>query len=68
MKIPAIVVADRPFSEPQGCVHYFCCTGCRSQSPHHDPYSEDIELAPAFVASDIECETCGRAVSRNADL
>jgi hypothetical protein len=68
MKVPVIVEVDRPFSEPQGTLHYFCCVGCRSQSPHHDPHCQETELAPASVEAGTGCEICGRDVHRNANL
>lgn len=43
--------------EATGTVHYFCCGGCRSQSPHKWPdtsnYGLDAEAIPGTV-----CELC----------
>lgn len=44
-------------------VHFFCCVGCRSQSPYKDPdRNNEGENHPDHVADGTRCETCHRDV------
>lgn len=46
-------------------VHFFCCTGCRSQSPHKLPDASNYGDNPADVVPEgTQCETCGGLVEK----
>jgi len=70
MRIPVISVVEHGHDLCDE-LHFFCCIGCRSQSPYHDPYDahvKDRELLPSMVPADVTCEVCGRDVHTNDDL
>ena len=57
--IPVIYDLDPDTGEATGTVHFFCCTGCRSQSPHKLPDASNYGDNPiGYVSSGIVCETC----------
>ncbi len=62
MLFPVIYDLDEN-GEATGTVHFFCCTGCRSQSPHKLPDASNYGENPAWcVPDDARCETCGGPV------
>lgn len=43
--------------------HFFCCVGCRSQSPHkHTERINEGEACRSHVLDGTQCETCGGPV------
>ena len=43
-------------------VHFFCCTGCRSQSPYKMPDATNYGSNSDFP-DQSQCELCGRTLS-----
>lgn len=58
---PVIYDLDPETNEATGTVHFFCSTGCRSQSPHKLPDASNYgENGPAEVPAGSVCELCGK--------
>lgn len=50
--------------EATGTVHFFCCTGCRSQSPHKDPSRDNYgSNCSVLVPDGTICELCRKPIA-----